>query len=103
MSCATFTPDTAGKYETVESLIRYAADAFEKTGITFSPARMSKLIRREHRLDGHAHVKRLIDSFVGRDLYARTFVGFEIYTQTGIKDPTGAQAAHNVDQSRASR
>lgn len=100
MSVITFEPDTTGEYETVEDLIRYAARSFAECGIEFRPARMSKLIRREVRIDGVNHAKSLIDRYLGRQLYSREWAGFERYAAQGYRDETGGRAAANVDRER---
>lgn len=92
---------TTGQHEPVEDLIRYAARVFEANGMTYPPSKMSKLIRSLHRVNGN--VRGLINTYVARSLEKLTWAGFELYTATGIADPTGARAAHNVDRERGRR
>lgn len=99
MSAVAFTT-TTGQHETVEDLIRYAARAFDAHGIAYPPAKMSKLIRREHRT--HSNVRGLIDAYIDRAFRSLSWAGFELFTASGYADPTGARAVHNVDRERGS-
>ncbi|MEV8171068.1 hypothetical protein [Microbacterium sp. NPDC077486] len=92
---------TTGKHETVEELIRYAARVFEANSVAYPPAKMSKLIRAMHRANGN--VRGVINMYVARSLEKLSWAGFELYTATGVADPTGARAAQNVDRERSAR
>ncbi len=88
----------AGKYETVEDLIRYAASEFRTVGVDFPPARMSKLIRREVRNHGTARAAAVIDRYLDHELVS--WADFELYTARGYADPTGAHAVNNIENAR---
>lgn len=91
---------STGKYDTVESLIRYASEVFTVNGVGYSPAKMSKLIRSEIRSSRTgADIRHLVDVFVAREMVDLDWRGFELFVN-GYADPTGARAAHNVDRER---
>lgn len=87
----------AGEYETAEEVIRYAARLFNEAGIAFRPKWMQKIIRRELRLQGTEATCLIIERYVARKDHDLSYRSFELFVN-GYADPTGAQAAHNMDE-----
>lgn len=92
---------TTGQHETVESLIRYAVERFNRRGIRFPAARMSKLIRRQWRSNGPTAARRAVDAYMAEDRsYVDSWAGFEEFVN-GYADPTGELATRNLDRADA--
>ncbi len=107
---------TTEQHESVEDLIRYAAHTHAAAMLTFPASRVSKLIRREYRTGGPVAARAAVDAEVSRLAWARAHdrqAAAEdrsrqahddrraLYVDAGYVDPTGAEAARNLDAMNA--
>jgi hypothetical protein len=103
---------TTEQHESVEDLIRYAAHTYAAAMLSFPASRVSKLIRREFRAGGPVSAREAVDGEVSRLAWARAHDRRAtaddrsrqaeadrraLYVDAGYADPTGADAARNLD------
>jgi len=82
---------------TVEELIRYAHARFETAGVIVSSSKIARLIRKAYLRSGAESARAAIDGHVTRVLHDVGTDGWELE----YADPTGNQAARNVDSQNA--